>query len=930
MKKQLYRLTAVLLAAFMLVSGVGNAGNLETVSAAGSIRASQYLYPFEEAVQSLGVLAKEHSLPAVIYLSESVPMRELPDEGSAVVKELVSGDVVRILGAGQDADCNIWYLVSYTTESETVEGYVPRGNLACVEESFLQWESNYVRKIQVFRRMAVPTGYPDVDSFPQSYREALAILKQSHPNWIFVPMETGISWNTLVDSQLGERSLIWADSPADWKNGHYGGNWAYASEGILKYYLDPRNGLTEKGIFQFELLGYSSAYHTAENVGHILSGTFMQGTTLENGKTYAQTFVELGAATQVSPFLMASRVRQEQGAGGTSPLISGTYAGYEGYYNYYNIGASGKTEKEVIENGLAKAKEEGWNTRYKSLEAGAGFLGGNYLRHGQDTLYLQKFDVDNRYDGIFWHQYMQNIEAPYKEALSVRGAYEKAGLLNNPYVFRIPVYRDMPSTACVLPGQEDKITLSSTDIQGLQVDSSITLYPFINGKEATGVEMVYSSSDESVAVVDEAGKVTALMPGETTITCRKKEGMDNTIEGTCKITVVKADQDLADLELPVPEPVKYDPAARLEQIRLPEGYTWVEPMTVPTVNRTAYGVVYNPDPLKYNSIAFDLTLTVEKATPQYTAPEGLTGGASRPLSSVLLPVGFSWTDPESLLPEREQTFTVMAEYNPDPENYETVKEIQVAVQVVCEKHSFTDWKEESPVCEAEGHKVRSCTICGEEERITLPALVHAYQSQITLEPTEEAEGERTYTCLNCGHTYSEVLPKLEPSHRHQYVEETIVKASCTTAGLIRYTCDCKDSYEEVLPQTGHEMRDSVCINCGYGKEEEPPEVTPETPKEPETGKEPESPKEEPPVTTPETPKEPETGKEPESPKEEEPPAVTPETPKEPETPQEPEQPTQQHSRSNQCIRLSLSSLSSSPLRLLQKEPPGIPAEARPS
>lgn len=816
MKKHFYRTMAALILGVFIgmecLSGYGAAYSYAT----DNTQASQYLHPFEEAAEELEKLAAKQEIQAVVYLEDTVLLKSLPDESSETVKELVSGDVVRIIGVGQDADYSIWYRVSYIQETETVFGYLRRTNLACVQEDFVQWESNYVRSVSVFRRMARSISYPDVEQFPASYQDMLYQLKQQHPNWIFVRMNTGISWNTLVSNQLGERSLIYAStSPAEWKNGMYGTNWAYASEKILKYYLDPRNFLNEKGIFQFELLGYSEEFHSVEAVEHILSGSFMYNSTIENGKTYAQNFVELGQTTKVSPFLMASRVRQEQGAKGSSPLISGTYAGYEGYYNYYNIGASGKTDKEIIESGLAKAKTEGWNSRYKSLAAGAEFLGGSYIKHGQDTLYLQKFDVDSRYDGVFWHQYMQNIEAPYKEALSVRAAYEKAGLLDSAYVFRIPIYEGMPSSACVKPGDEDKITLSSTRIDNLQVDSQVTLHPYINGKEAEGVEWEFVSSDPAVASVDSNGTVKALKPGTTTITCCKKEDMDNTLEGTCTVTVIKADIDVSALQLPILEDITYNPKGSLKDITLPEGYKWVNQDMVPTVKQSSYGVEYNPDNSKYNSIILDLSLIVRKAVPEYTTPTNLQGGATRELSSVQLPQGFSWESPTQLLPNTIGNITAKASYNPDIENYETVEGISVTVKVVCQKHSFGEWVITEAECEKDGTKIRSCTICGAEEKIILPATGHSYSSAVTNEATQEKEGERVFTCSNCQHTYTESIPKLPAKHQHSYQEEVVTKATCTSEGLVRYTCSCKDTYEQVIPATGHDMKAGICVNCGY-------------------------------------------------------------------------------------------------------------------
>lgn len=784
--------------------------------AAADNQTSYYLYPFEEAVETLEQLTQTEEIQAVVYLDDEVHMKALPQEESDTVRVLSSGDVVQIIGVGQDADYQIWYKTTLELETETVTGYVKRSNLACVQRKFTEWESNYVRSASVFRRMVRTVSYPDIDQFPESYQEALYQLKEQHPNWIFVKMNTGISWKTLVNSQLGERSLIYAStSPDNWKNGMYGTNWAYASEGILKYYLDPRNFLSENGIFQFELLGYLDEYHTVEAVEHILTGTFMYNTTIENQKTYAQNFVELGQSTQVSPFLMASRIRQEQGAQGNSALISGTYAGFEGYYNFYNIGASGKTDKEVIESGLTKAKAEGWDSRYKALAAGANFLGSSYIKHGQDTLYLQKFDVDSRYDGLFWHQYMQNIEAPYKEGLSVKLAYEKAGLMDSAYLFRIPVYEGMPSSASVLPGQEDRITLSSTEINNLQVDAQVTLHPFINGEEAEGVKWEYISSDTSVATVDAQGVVTALKPGETTITCRKAEDMDNTTEGSCKITVIKADVDISQLEIPQLDEVTYDPARTLGDISLPEGYSWVNPEMVPVVKQAAYGVEYNLDDTRYNSIMMDIPLTVNKAVPKVTVPTNLQGGATRELASVQLPQGYYWMEPSFRLPDTVGTVTCPAGYNPDMDNYESVENISLTIKVVCERHDFGEWKVTEATCEADGIKVRTCTVCAEKEEITLSATGHSYEAKVTKEATQQKEGERRYTCVNCRHSYTESIPKLPAKHEHSYQEEVVRKASCTVEGLIKYTCSCGDSYEKAVSAAGHRMKDGICSICGY-------------------------------------------------------------------------------------------------------------------
>jgi len=788
---------------------------------------SSYLYPFEEAVTTLETMAAERKIQAVVYLADSIILRTLPEDRSEPVKILSSGDVVNIIGVGQDTEYNIWYRISYVDEIEEVTGYIRKENVACVDKEFIKWQDNYVRSISMWNRMRSGVSYSDVDMFPESYQDALMKLKEEHPNWIFVKMNTNIDWTTLVKSQIGNRSWIWAPTAKEnWKNGMTSTtNWAYASEGIIKYYLEPRNWLGEKNIFQFELLGYDSQYHTVENVESILNGTFMANKVVENNLTYAQTFVELGKVTGVSPFLMAARVRQEQGVNGTGALISGTYAGYEGYYNYYNIGATGKTDKETIINGLKKAVEKGWNTRYKALKGGAEFLGGEYINAGQDTLYLQKFDVDNRMYGVFSHQYMQNIQAPYTEARSVYKAYNNKGLLNQAFIFRIPVYNNMQTKAVVLPGEEDKITLSSTNIDNLQVDSEVTLRPYVNGKEAEGVEWKFTSSDESIAKVDNSGVVKALKPGEVTITCENAMDMENTIAGTCKIKVILADIDISKIEIPVLVTVTYDPDATLKTVKLPEGYSWLNPDMKLLVSQNKYSVVYCPDEGKYNPITFDITLIVNKrqiTSAEYVIPTDLIGGAGRELGSVALPAGFYWNDPTQMLPDTIGTNEYYASYNFDSDNYETVTDIKISVKIVCEKHRYSEWEVEEATCEENGNKVRHCKICQYKEELVLEKTGHHYESVITEEATEEKEGSRTYTCKNCGSNYIESISKLPSTHVHEYEEEVTKKASCTESGLKTYICSCEDKYTEIIEATGHKMDNGHCQNCGYTEAVETP------------------------------------------------------------------------------------------------------------
>lgn len=414
----------------------------------------------DSAGEALSALAAEREIMALVYLTEQYEVKSLPSAGSDTTVTVQSGHQVNILDVCLGEDYEVWAYVRLEYDGMERFGYVQRSYLAVSDARFLSWEEAY--GLGSGATYAAEDGsHPDIEQFPVSYQAALRELKAKHPNWTFVKMNTTLDWDTTIRNELKDgRSLVYKTFP-DWaKNGLYDtGNWYYATEAVLKVYMDPRNALTENAIFQFEQLTYNEEYHTLEAMRKFLDNTFMNGSKPAPGMdtlTYAELFWYMGKHEDrnVSPFHLAARVLQEQGQG-KSPLISGTYPGYEGYYNYFNIGATGTTNQAVIESGLAYAKKAGWDSVYMSLWGGAGFISGNYIKKGQDTLYLQKFNVNpNGTYAPYTHQYMQNISAPTSEALSIKKLYANANSLDSTFVFKIPVYENMPAKACTEPGKE--------------------------------------------------------------------------------------------------------------------------------------------------------------------------------------------------------------------------------------------------------------------------------------------------------------------------------------------------------------------------------------------------------------------------------------------------------------------------------------------
>lgn len=310
------------------------------------------------------------------------------------------------------------------------------------------------------------------------------------------------------------------------------------------------------------------------------------------------------------------------------------------------------------------------------MYGGAKIIGNQYILWGQDTLYLEKFNVTNGKYANYTHQYMQNIEAPYYEASNIYKAYQKAGVLERRFVFKIPVYENMPASACAQPEKADTITLDKTSVSSLEVDKSITLVPYVNGSKVDHVnDMIFTSSNTAVAVVDAQGKVTAISPGDATISCTRSGASS----ANCTVTVVKGNPVVT---TPVLSPVTYREGIKLSDVALPSGWTWADGDAAISVGTPTYAAVYTPgDTTKYNTITKNISFTVTKAIPACQVPAGLEVESGAVLGSIALPNGFFWeSDVETVLTDIGE-YTFYVSYNQDENNYYTVSHIPVIVQV---------------------------------------------------------------------------------------------------------------------------------------------------------------------------------------------------------------------------------------------------------
>lgn len=447
--------------------------------------------------------------------SNNLNVRSGAGTNYGIIGSLAKGAQVTILG-----EENGWYKIQYGSGA----GYVSKDYINNVHT--VEMDTSYVDEL-------VAKG------FPYSYATSLASLHVQYPNWVFEPVNTGLDWNTVIEKEsvLGI-NLVPATSNDSWKttatasNAYNwatntwkildGSSWVGASPEIVAYYMDPRNFLDDTNIFQFETLRYAS-YQNKDDVSKVLAGTFMSGALRgDSSKTYAEVFMAAGSNVNVNPAHLATRCKQEQGAQGTSPLISGTYAGYAGYYNYFNIGAYGTPKETLYKNGLQKAKNEGWTSVELSITGGAKFLADKYISLGQDTLYFQKFNVVNKKSGLYTYEYMTNVQAAYSEGKTMGSAYSNK---NQAYVFRIPVYNNMPETVCPMPNSGNP----NNWLKSLTVSGG-NLTPSFNGA-TTEYSMIVSQNTSSINVGAAAVAATSSVSGTGAINLNYGS---NLVQVTCK------------------------------------------------------------------------------------------------------------------------------------------------------------------------------------------------------------------------------------------------------------------------------------------------------------------------------------------------------------------------------------------------------------
>ena len=262
--------------------------------------------------------------------------------------------------------------------------------------------------------------------------------------------------------------------------------------------------------------GSSSSQNAGSSSGPSSSGS-SSGTPSSNtgsgSKLYVDIIMDAAAQSGVSPYVLAAMILQEQGTNGGSPLISGNYSGYPGYYNFFNVEAYQSGSMSAIQTGLRYASQSGsygrpWDTVEKSIIGGAQNYGDNYVKAGQNTFYLKKFNVQG--SNLYKHQYMTNIQGAASEAERLSKAY--SSVKDSALEFQIPVYNNMPETACAAPVGDGSPNnkLSSLSAEGYSLTPSF-------GKDTESYNLIVNTSVSSIQVNAAAADSKASVSGAGSI-----------------------------------------------------------------------------------------------------------------------------------------------------------------------------------------------------------------------------------------------------------------------------------------------------------------------------------------------------------------------------------------------------------------------------
>ena len=319
------------------------------------------------------------------------------------------------------------------------------------------------------------------DTLYPGYKQLINELKSKHSNYTFLIYYTGMDWNEVLTAeyqghgrspknlfQIGNNyNGMWV-CPLCGTQKYDNGSWCCASLEALAYMMDPRNSINESDVFQFKDLQASDVSY--EDIARVVSG---YGDYINNQEVI-QAIVDASKQHNINGYFLVAKIINEHGKNGSTLSNGNGYNGnYVGVYNYFNIGSYGNGTATIINNGLSYALNKGWTSRRASIFGGAAEVKESFInKYSQNTVYYQKFNVSGR-STMASHQYQQNIMAAQSQGSSLKAYYNNSTTVQHTFI--IPLYKNMPKTACSRPSVTTVNTITYEDGVIQNIDSSLKI-----------------------------------------------------------------------------------------------------------------------------------------------------------------------------------------------------------------------------------------------------------------------------------------------------------------------------------------------------------------------------------------------------------------------------------------------------------------------
>lgn len=290
-----------------------------------------------------------------------------------------------------------------------------------------------------------------------------------------------------------------------------------------------------------------------------------------------------------------------------------------------------------------------------------------------------------------------------------------------------------------------------------------------NGAAVKNADTVWTSSDESVALVDNSGHVTAVSLGRATISVRSGSKTDQCILTVCaSVKLASIDTVATQVFSPLKQYYEPKPAVVYNGTTLTEGIDY----SITYENNTGIGkatMTITGERFYTDSRAMTFSIQGKQLTDPEIATSEIedqicTGKDITPVpvvmcSGVMLHEGsdFVCTYANNKMPGTA-TLTIRGEGN-------YIGTIKKVFTIYCAHEDTT-----APItvreatCSQAGLKTATCNICGEDIEIEIEKLPHTYAEKV-VEPTMSEQGYTLHYCTVCGEgykdSYTEKLPGID-------------------------------------------------------------------------------------------------------------------------------------------------------------------------